>query len=311
MPFATSPAENRSDLSTSGDLLADRRFVYARDLLKEGDGEAAADLMLQVIERVPRWAPAWLGLGDAEWLAGRQPEAVAAWKRCLELDSGDLLGAHPRLARAGAEDVGDALGHGYIAALFDDYASRFDSHLIGTLHYRAPQLLADAILSRAGPFARAYDLGCGTGLMAAALRGHVGFMAGCDLSPAMVAEAGAKALYDKLVCQDVVAALQAEPPESFDLVMAADVFVYIGDLQPVLTASQHALTRGGLMAFTAQSTSGDGIQIGEDLRAAHPETLLRAWASGAGLSVLQLDAVSVRQDRGQPVPGWLCLLQKD
>jgi predicted TPR repeat methyltransferase len=52
------------------------------------------------------------------------------------------------------------------------------------------------------------------------------------------------------------------------------------------------------------------VVIGEDLRAAHPEAYLRTCAHTTGFTVLTLDAVSVRQDRGQPVPGWLCLMQK-
>ena len=294
----------------SGNLLADRRFVYGEALLKEGDGEGAADLFRQVIELVPDWAPAWLALGDAELLCRQTDAAISAWQRCLALHPADLLGAQPRLARLGVGDAGQALGHGYIAALFDEYADRFDAHLVQTLHYRAPQMLAEHLLARRTHFKRAFDAGCGTGLMAAGIRGHVDFMAGCDLSAAMVAQARGKGLYEELSCQDVVSALMAVPAASYDLVMAADVFVYIGDLLPVFAACHHGLEAGGLLAFTTQSTAGTGVMIGEDLRAAHPEAYLRACARDTGFTVLALEAVSVRQDRGQPVPGWLCLLQK-
>jgi SAM-dependent methyltransferase len=295
----------------SGNLLADRRFVYGEALLKEGDGPGAADLFRQVLELVPEWAPAWLALGDAELLCHHNEAAVTAWKRCLALHPADRLGAQPRLARLGASDAGTALGHGYIAALFDEYADRFDQHLTKALDYRAPQMLAALLLDHRSRFGRVFDAGCGTGLMAASIRPHVDFIAGCDLSAAMVAQARMKGLYEHLICQDVVTALQAEPAASYDLVMAADVFVYIGDLQPVFAACSHGLTKGGFLAFTTQSTARDHVIIGEDLRAAHPAAYLRSCARDSGFAVLVLDAVSVRQDRGQPVPGWLCLLQKE
>ena len=299
-----------SAVPPSGNLLADRRFTYGEALLKEGDGEAAADLFRQVLELAPDWAPAWLALGDAELLCRRENQALAAWQRCLDLHPADLLGAQPRLARLGAGDAGQALGHGYIAALFDEYADRFDAHLTETLQYRAPQMLADLLLARQPRFKRVFDAGCGTGLMAAAIRPRADVIVGCDLSSAMVAQACHKGLYDGLSCQDVVGALQAEPAASYDLVVAADVFVYIGDLLPVFAACHHGLERHGYLAFTTQSTTQERVVIGEDLRAAHPEAYLRTCAYTAGFAVLTLDAVSVRQDRGQPVPGWLCLMQK-
>jgi predicted TPR repeat methyltransferase len=303
-PFSASAA------MASGHLLADRRFVYGQALLKEGDGEGAADLFGQVIELVPDWAPAWLALGDAELIRGRSDAALAAWQRCLDLHPDDLLGAQPRLARLGVGGAGQALGHGYVAALFDEYAERFDRHLTGALDYRAPQILAEALLTEQQRFGRVFDLGCGTGLMAASLRDHADYLAGCDLSAAMVAQARTKGLYHTLACLDGVAALQQEPPGTFDLVVAADVFVYIGDLQPVFAASHAVLASGGLMAFTAQSTESGPVVIGEDLRAAHSRAYLETCAQDAGFAVVRLEAVSVRQDRGQPVPGWLCLLQK-
>ena len=73
----------------------------------------------------------------------------------------------------------------YVARLFDDYAPRFDAHLIESLAYRAPALIADALDSAAPGrrFAHALDIGCGTGLMGQAVRGRVDHLTGVDLSP--------------------------------------------------------------------------------------------------------------------------------
>jgi hypothetical protein len=40
---------------SSGDLMADRRFEFARDLQLKGDLPAAADLLLQAIELAPNF----------------------------------------------------------------------------------------------------------------------------------------------------------------------------------------------------------------------------------------------------------------
>ena len=49
----------------------------------------------------------------------------------------------------------------------------------------------------------------------------------------MIEQARAKNLYDRLVAADLVEFLHGEPAVSADLAVAADVFVYIGDLEPV------------------------------------------------------------------------------
>ena len=99
----------------------------------------------------------------------------------------------------GEASAAGALPQAYVARLFDDYAWRFDKHLIKNLGYRAPALIAEA-LSAVAPdrrFALALDLGCGTGLMGEALRGRVDRLTGVDLSAAMIAKARERGVYDR------------------------------------------------------------------------------------------------------------------
>ena len=56
---------------SSGDLMADRRFEFARDLQLKGDLAAAADLLLQAIELAPNFASAWFTLGEIREAARR------------------------------------------------------------------------------------------------------------------------------------------------------------------------------------------------------------------------------------------------
>ncbi len=297
---------------TTGDPAADRRFAYAQGAWEDGDAAAAADLAEQTLELSPRFAPAHALLGRARSALGDREGAVAALREALALDPEDPLGAGLDLARLGALPAGEALAPGYVRALFDAYAPRFDAHLVGALAYRGPAVLMDAI-DRAAPgrrFARALDLGCGTGLMGEALRARVDHLAGCDLSPAMVEAARAKGIYDRLAAAELVAFLDAEPEARADLAVAADVLVYLGDLARCLAAAARVLAPGGLLAFTVQDHPGDGFVLGEDARFAHGAGYLHGLASGHGFAAALDEAVSTRRDRGADVPGRVLVLAR-
>ena len=310
MSQKSKPASVLPDLQSSGDLIADRRFGYALALLADKDAEAALDLFTQVLERVPHWPPALLGMGDACLLAQDNQQASRYFRLCLEQDPSDRLGAGPRLARLNEIAADAAIRPGYVAALFDDYAKRFDSHLVESLDYRAPDLLLSALLKEKQFFKNAYDLGCGTGLMGALLRASVERLEGCDLSPAMLQEARKKNIYDRLDLDECAHALSLLDPASLDLVTAADVVVYMGALTDLFEKAHACLKDNGILALTAQACAGRHFIIGEDLRSAHSEHYLREQATLAGFEPVCFEAVSVRKDRGQPVSGWLCLFRK-
>lgn len=302
------------DLRTSGDLAADRRYAWAQAELKEGDAAAAADLLRQTLELVPGWAPAWLALGDACRRSGQVAEAVAAWQRSLALDPADRMGAGACLAEAGQRPAEQAFSPAYVARLFDDYAPRFESHLTEALGYRGPALVGDA-LAEAAPgrrFRRVLDLGCGTGLAGVVLRPVADRLAGCDLSPAMLDRARRRGLYDELACRDLVAALAAEPAGSLDLVVAADVLIYVADLGPVFAAAARALAPGGLFAFTtqAQAEGGPEVVVGADLRVRHATSHVLRVAAAAGFAVAVQSAEWARRERGEPVPGLVAVLRR-
>ncbi len=85
----------------SGDLLAGRRFAYAKAAAAEGDFSVAAELFEQTLERAPRWAGAWFALGDAREKLGDLDGAAHAFQMSLALDSPDAQGAMARLALIG------------------------------------------------------------------------------------------------------------------------------------------------------------------------------------------------------------------
>ncbi len=296
---------------SSSDILADRRFAWAMALVSEGDDVGAADLLEQVVERVPAWAAGWAALGDARDRLGEKNAAFGAWQHAVRLDPGDRVGAGLRLARLGAI-AATTMPAAYVRALFDDYAPRFDQHLIAGLRYRGPALLA-AALAEVAPgrrFARALDLGCGTGLMGGALRESVGRIDGVDLSPAMVAQARRTGSYTELAVGSIEAALEQAEPNTFDLLTAADVLVYCGDLAPVMAGAARVLISGGLFGFTLQRGDGtEGFAIGSDLRFAHAPNHARDSIGAAGLTIRRFEEVSTRIEKGCAVPGLLIVAE--
>jgi predicted TPR repeat methyltransferase len=222
------------------------------------------------------------------------------------------LGARLRLSALGAGAAPAVAPTAYVRDLFDQYAARFDAHLTGALAYRGPEVLLAAVedVAPGRRFNVMLDLGCGTGLAARAFVERVGVIDGVDLSPAMIVEAGKTGLYRKLLAGELVAFLDDCAPGSADLVVAADVFVYMGDLAATFAVARRALAPGGLFAFTTQATDTGDWRVGADLRYAHSAAYLRAAAARAGLVARKLDPVSTRRDAGVDVPGLACVLAR-
>ncbi len=56
---------------SSGNLLADRRFEWARGLEAKGDLAGAAEVLVQTLELAPAYAAAWFVLGEVREKIGR------------------------------------------------------------------------------------------------------------------------------------------------------------------------------------------------------------------------------------------------
>ena len=304
--------------STSGNLLADRRYEYAQAAARDGDHAAACEVLEQTLELAPGWADAWFALGEACERLCRQEAARAAFLQASAHDASDRNGAALRLARLAGGPPPPTMPGEYVRGLFDQYAPRFDRHLTGALDYRGPALIeaalrdACALLDRPFAFATALDLGCGTGLAGRALAPACRALHGVDLSPGMLTEARATGVYASLEAADMLPWLQAWPAAA-DLVMAADVLVYAGDLAPLFGAVARVLRAAatpGLFAFTTQAHAGDGYVLGADLRFAHSERYLRDCACAAGLQVIAFAASTTRRDAGLGVPGYVGVLTR-
>lgn len=294
---------------SSGNLTADRRFAYAQMLRKDGDFDAAAEVLTQTLDLAPAWPEGRFALAEVLAEAGRKYDAVAAFESYLELDPADSMGAAVKLALLNPEAPA-VLPPAYLSRLFDEYAQRFEKALLEKLNYRAPQILRAALdeVEPGGIFARVFDLGCGTGLAGLALNDRAGWLGGVDLSAAMLKGAADKNIYDQLTVGDMTAALE-NLDAACDVIIAADVLTYVGDLAPLFAAVRRHLTDGGLFAFTVQRNDGEGFVLGQEHRFSHSRAYVELLALQAAFEILKLDAAVSRQEKGTDVPGLVAVLR--
>jgi predicted TPR repeat methyltransferase len=255
-------------------------------------------------------------LNDADGVCGPSCAdlAVDAFRRVLAADPNHALASHALAAQAG-DPATTAAPREYVSALFDSYADTFESSLKG-LAYTAPAALARAIeetLRSRGVrrVAVAVDAGCGTGLLGPLLRDLAATLVGVDLSAAMVAKAEARRIYDRLEVADVSEALAKMGPVS--LVAAADVLVYLGDLELLFEAAAVALADSkGIFAFTtellAPGSVGAGFLLQKSGRFAHTRAYLESTARARNFQVVSYEEITPRLEMGQPIKGQLVVL---
>ncbi|MES2741344.1 MAG: tetratricopeptide repeat protein [Pseudomonadota bacterium] len=241
----------------------------------------------------------------------RTDEAVAAYRMALE-QGGDAAQIAYALAACGVGAAPHASPVDYVQGLFDQYASHFDQHLLQVLAYRTPALL-DAAIRRALPCegpARldTLDLGCGTGLCGHYLRPYSRALSGVDLSPKMLEKAALSGLYDELACAELQQFLSGRA-DHYDLIVAGDVFVYLGDLAPVFAQVRQALRPGGSFCFSVEAEPEQEVCLRPSNRYAHSLAYLRRLAREVGFELVEAAAHEARQEHGLAILAYAVLLR--
>jgi predicted TPR repeat methyltransferase len=229
--------------------------------------------------------------------------ALGAWLEAR--NPADVVRAHE--LRVLVEPDIDRAPAAYVEALFDDFAERFDRQLVDMLGYEAPKLLADLAARQRGRFERILDLGCGTGLAAQHLRRFGGRLTGVDLSSAMLAKAAERGAYDALVQGEAVDFL-ANHPAGFDLILAADVLIYFGDLTSLFASAAAALPRGGILAVSTE-LGESGWRLLPSARYAHGDAYIREMAA-PGFRIVERQEIPLRREATGVTNGCLYVLKK-
>lgn len=293
--------------------------LHAAQLLQTRGLNAQAEAALrEFLERVPDHHAGLLALASLLRRLGRADEAAAFMARAAQAEAAQRdvpVAEREQVAEffVAAERSGptpERAPAAYVAALFDEFADHFDAQLRDKLAYRGPELLLEALTRPSdGPLANLdiLDLGCGTGLAGETFRHAARRLDGVDLSPKIIAQAEAKKVYDRLDVGDITTHLNA-CDDCYDLILAADVFVYLGDLAPVLTATRRVLRDDGRLAFTVEAIDEGDFLLHENRRYAHSRDYLVRTAASAGLAVRYLEESSTRMQAQRPVRSFLCVL---
>ncbi|AXS39565.1 methyltransferase [Breoghania sp. L-A4] len=256
--------------------------------------------------------------GLAAEKAGRPDEAACAYRQALAIDPADHGGVSIRLAALGLGEAPEKMPDAYVATLFDQHADAFDDILVGQLGYGVPGLMRAMLeLHAPGIHRRVLDLGCGTGLSGAALRDIADHITGADLSERMVETAYDRGVYEDLYTGEAVSFLEEFEEEdgsrpSWDLIVATDVFPYLGRIEPIINGAAARLTPGGLFGFSTETLGevdfgGRSYTVGAKQRFAHAADYVRTVLEANGFFILAMDDITVRLEEGTPVPGHLVL----
>ena len=337
------PVETESERCDDSDAVQET-FQRALDLEDLGREEEAMVRYRNILASNPMVAEAHNNLGRLLVRAGSLEEAIFCYCQAVrlqpssELNLGNLIRSLRRggLLDGSSLDWRDALRkmpkdertallvaailgedppaialRRQVEELFDGYAERFDGHLVNDLHYRVPRLLRTAVDRHTPPKPlEILDLGCGTGLVGEAFRDRACRLVGIDVSRKMLEKARSKAIYDVLLEGDALTALRPSQG-TYDLVVAADVFIYLGDLSPIFATVTPALRAGGRFAFSIEGHEGPGYRFHSTGRFSHSLEYIRTLAVQSGLHLDELSREMIRLQNGSPVDGFILILRKD
>ena len=270
---------------------------------QQADPDRALEHYRKAVECDPSFAKAYNNMGNVYHQLKQYDRALEAYRQAVKTDPtldssrhmiNSLTGSQPESAPAA-----------YVASLFDRAAPDFEQRLVGDLKYRIFQELKAAVRKLAGEghrFGRGVDLGCGTGLAGREFRPLAEVLEGVDLSSKMIELARKNSIYDACHCRDIVGFLK-ESAERFDLFIAADVLVYLGNLNALFAAVKKCARQGALWAFSTERSEEENFRLQPSGRFAHSRTYIADLAKKHGFSVEFQQNTVIRTENDRPIPG--------
>jgi predicted TPR repeat methyltransferase len=281
--------------------------LRAQDSLQE-----ALQALGRALQLNPQMRNAAVSYGQLLYCLDRLPQACEFYRDWLAKSPDDPIPQH-MLAALGGTHCPPRASDAYVRSVFDDFADDFDRSL-QALQYQAPQLLYEAVsslgaLRRSGEL-EVLDIGCGTGLFGPLLRPHARRLVGVDLSPKMLSRAAARGVYDQLNCAELTEWL-ATCAATFDLVVAADVLCYFGDLSAAFTRARGVLAPGGCFGCSLEAASesncGQSVVLRAHGRYQHQRAYIEDTLVRAGFQQVRIFTGVLRYERKDPVPGYLAV----
>ena len=275
-------------------------------------GEALAGFD-KVLSLKPDHAISWNNRANTFVAMRRLEEAVASFDKALEFEPDLAIAQNNRMLALLELRQVSRIPAVAVQRLFDDYASYYDTAMLGSLGYQAPahlKALGESVVPGPHQGLRILDLGCGTGLGGEAFKDWAagGTLDGIDLSEPMIEKARARGIYSDLVIGDFESA--PVTGKAYNVVVAADALIYSGDMQPVLTRAAEALEPGGYLLFTVEKKAGETWEQTPANRFRHSESYLRQVAESAGFDFVELHECTLRSESREGVTGYAIALRK-
>ena len=277
------------------------------------DLKNALEIYLEALEQRTFNANTYLLLGMSLKLSGEDESAIRLLQKLLEREPNNVLAKHTLSAYSG-QDVPPRADDDYVRKTFDNFAGSFDA-VLQKLDYKAPFLVEKAfhvIADSIQPPLNVLDAGCGTGLCGPLLRPRARYLTGIDLSSRMLGLAEQRHVYDELIEAELTTHLQ-QLNAAYDVIVAADVLCYFGDLLPVLTACAQALNTEGYLIFTVEKMIPDNESsylLNYHGRYSHSQHYIETSLVDAGFNFIKLETAVLRMESGEPAEGFLVTAKK-
>ena len=295
-------------------------FHWSQLVNPMGDKNQALEAYETLLQQEPENKSALEGIAYLYQIMGYADDAAHHRKRLREVEARQLGIGEDDLqqvvsylqAKTGEAEQPESAPASYIARHFDRYASVFDTHLVNDLEYQGPKIIASQLvnLSRDFPMESLLDLGCGTGLLARELPSLFGAIDGVDVSPNMLARAESTALYRSLYEQDISGFLQNNQT-NYSAVVAADVFIYLGELETVFPQIHNALEQKGLLLFTTENSDSGDVVLRNTGRFQHAPDYIDRIAQKNGFQEISKEAISLRKEDGEFIDSYLYIYIKE
>ena len=287
---------------------ADAHYNLGNTLKELGQSAAAVKSYEKALAVNPDDAEAHNNLGNVFKDLGQLDDAVKSYERALAIKPDYLVPQHMINALTG--NTSTEPPKEYVKNLFDDYAEGFDDSLIKQLGYKLPFLMKELILKLdplRNKFEKVIDLGCGTGLTGIELRDISNNLTGIDISSNMVAKTRELDVYDHLIEGDVVDILSSSK-EKYDLFIALDVFIYIGELTKMFKTVRQCCNKNALFIFSIEAQEEDGYSLLKSARYSHSECYILKTASVA-FKVIYSQEVNLRKEKEGWIKGKIFIMQ--
>ena len=256
-----------------------------------------------------QYADAHYNLGMIYRELGDFEKAIAQCRTAFSIDPTNYSEAE-HLVSAMLGETTKAAPRKYVEGLFDAFAESFDDMLVNKLEYKTPRKIAEILKLNIpdNDITKILDMGCGTGLLAPYLKTYCDHLIGIDVSQKMLKKAEVGNHYTNLIHSDIVDYIR-KTKDKFDLFIAADVLVYIGDLDLLFKLIKQSNSSGGWLAFSTEHIETSTYELRSSGRYAHSKSYIDSLCEKYGYAIKDFAVENLRKEKGEFLSGGFYLLK--